>query len=166
MAERKRHKPKLQPAGLPSTAESHKLIRERLKQDLPKARRIVVRNRVELHLPTDFAQLHHDKTFPPPLNCDNPGNFLYQNYQQSQMAEQKSDLGVPFTLTESEVEVTQEILWGLPTPTSMLGAGRVDPFAQYPIPVTSCERWLLDRGMYMQPSRSYPWELAYTPLLD
>lgn len=144
MARPTKHKPTLQPAGLLSTTESHKLIRDRLKQELPKTRRLVIKDRIELFLPTDFSDIRQNSDINSPLDNENfgaPDNYLYQ---QMQVNSGSLKLEVPLNVAESNVVRNPSFL--LPSPRSMLGAGRVDPFANYPIPVTIREQWLLDRG--------------------
>ena len=143
-AQRRKYKPKLQPAGLPTTIENQKLIRKRLKEDLPKARKLAMRNRIELYLPLDFAQLQRDEGV----------NALQDEglYDRINKREHGLTLKLDMPLTIAQPEVTQELPLTLPSPITMLGAGRVDPFANYPIPVASREKWLLERGM--QPNHS------------
>jgi len=139
----KKQKQTLQPAGIPSTTESHKLIRKRLKQELPKARRPIIKNRIELHLPAVFIHLPEDNYFPLHPNTNSPGELLKQ-LCPDQVIERNLNDEVPLSLMQSEVTWSHRVMF--PSPNTMLGAGRVDPFANYPIPVTYCEQWLLDQG--------------------
>ncbi|KAH8591156.1 hypothetical protein B0O99DRAFT_633264 [Bisporella sp. PMI_857] len=124
-------RPKLVPAGALSSGENEILIRKRLRQHLPKARRPVVRNRIELCLPANFTE--------------GPGDYHTSDLTQNHYwtgSHRQEDRGKQL---EPHTPNSRMPYVSLPNPMTVLDTSRSDPFTQYPIPMTSRERWLLDQ---------------------
>ncbi|KAL2070217.1 hypothetical protein VTL71DRAFT_13243 [Oculimacula yallundae] len=127
------------PAAPTRSRESEKEIRKRLMQDLPKARRLIIRNRIELTLPADFNNPSNKSlatTHTQSLDRDYVG--LNAVIDISLVRTTGSEQATNFAVAEAGRQA-------LPSPQTILGAGRVDPFGNYPIPISINERWLLDQ---------------------
>ena len=103
-------------AIVPRDAEAEKALRRRVTQGLPKARRHFDPNRIEITLPPEFSSAVAAPPMGPP-----PAQLL---------------LGVPGKASghpEGFDLVSTNNQFYFPSPTTVLGAGRVDPFNNYPI---------------------------------
>ncbi|KAG4434221.1 hypothetical protein IFR05_010291 [Cadophora sp. M221] len=134
----------LRPAPATGSQESEKEIRKRLMQGIPKARRWVIRNRIELTLPPEFSQ-------PPSTNekalatthAPEIGGFDGVPRESSGGGFEcapSSEHAVGFEAAEAG-----SMTVALPSPLTILGAGRVDPFGNYPIRMSYDEKRILDQ---------------------
>ncbi|KAH7377943.1 hypothetical protein BKA64DRAFT_687582 [Cadophora sp. MPI-SDFR-AT-0126] len=129
----------LRPAGALPTKDAEKAMRRQVAQGLPKGRRPVIRNRVELLLPSELLQVS-------PL--DDFQSLRIPASRAGRTTWVPDAAGVrPVDASISEEDFDSDDLWYFPTsisPVTVLGAGRVDPFGNYPIKITQTEQWLLD----------------------
>ncbi|KAH6718902.1 hypothetical protein BKA61DRAFT_652540 [Leptodontidium sp. MPI-SDFR-AT-0119] len=113
-------------------------------QGIPKARRWVIRNRIELTLPPEFSQ-------PPSTNQEALATVQTQEIDGVDGAPKESSGGGLVCAPNSEHAVGFEVAEAgpmtavLPSPLTILGAGRVDPFGNFPIRMSYDERSLLDQ---------------------
>ncbi|KAH7403648.1 hypothetical protein BKA64DRAFT_669617 [Cadophora sp. MPI-SDFR-AT-0126] len=134
----------LRPAATTGPQESEKEVRKRLMQGIPKARRWVIRNRIELTLPPEFSQPPiSDKSDIAPVRMPEigrQGGRVIQSLGGSLVVPPKSENAIGFPLAQN-YPITPII----PHPRTVLGAGRVDPFPSYPIRVSYDAKYLLDQ---------------------
>ncbi|KAK0104801.1 hypothetical protein ONS95_005069 [Cadophora gregata] len=134
----------LRPATVTGSQESEKEIRKRLMQGIPKARRWVIKNRIELTLPPEFSQ-------PPGSKQEESATVQtheIEGVERLVTQSLESGLKVPPNLENTIGFPLVQRLPNVPTithPRTILGAGRVDPFGNYPIQLSYDERHLLDQ---------------------
>jgi len=133
----------LRPAGALPTIDAEKAIRRQVVQGLPKGRRPVIRNRIELFLPDNIGHISQSREFPArSVNSEEVTDADHSAY-----TEQGNTSTTASTISISEdVSDRDDFWWVLPatSPVTILGAGRVDPFGNYPIRITKTVQWLLD----------------------
>jgi hypothetical protein len=119
-----RHRPLAsRAADVPPDPEAEKALRRSLIAGLPKARRHHDPNQIEICLPPGFlARTEPTGESPPPR--------------------------VPPAVHESHVPITAALRhnsFPLLNPVTILGAGRINPFAKYPIEITAIDQYILDQ---------------------
>lgn len=113
-------------AIVPKDLEAEKALRRNVTQGLiPRARRHFDPNRIEICLPTDFA----------------PNAAASLQLTRQFLGETSGHNGNPGLLSTNNHFLP-------PSPTTLLGAGRVDPFAVYPVTMTSDIQSILDQCEY------------------
>jgi len=135
----------LRPAGALPTIDAEKAIRRQVVQGLPKGRRPVIRNRIELFLPDNIGHISQSREFP----ARSVNSEEVTDADPSAYTEQGNTSTTASTISISEdVSDRDDFWWVLPatSPVTILGAGRVDPFGNYPIRITKTVQWLLDEG--------------------
>jgi len=134
----------LLPAAPTGNQESEKETRKRLMQGIPKARRWVIRNRIELTLPPEFSQ---------PRSTNEKQSATVQAQEIAGIGGKSGEssggdfVSAPYLAQAGGFEVPQarSLTPVLPSPGTILGAGRVDPFGKYPIRMSHDELSLLDQ---------------------
>ena len=141
----------LRPAAATGNQESEKEVRKRLMQGIPKARRWVIRNRIELTLPPEFSQatpsIQKEASPVQTKDREEADGVVTQSLGSNPRVPpgSENEIGFPTTLTHFNTPM-------IPHPRNILGAGRVDPFGNYPIRMSYDERCLLDQGESTYPT--------------
>ncbi|KAG4429803.1 hypothetical protein IFR05_014714 [Cadophora sp. M221] len=127
------------PAGAPRTADAEKALRRQVVQGLPKGRRPVIRNRIELFFPSDVVQFSASvvsnlEAVQDSDDASGSGRVVKRGFDR--LAGERI----------SREDEDRDECWANITgdPVAVLGAGRVDPFGNYPIRISPTEQWLLD----------------------
>lgn len=110
---------------MPRDLDAEKALRRKITQGLPKARRHFDPNRIEICLPADFAPNATASLQPSRHFLGAPGE---SSGHVDRLARLSTNNQLPY-----------------PGPTTILGAGRVDPFAVYPIRMTRDVHSILDQ---------------------
>ncbi|KAE8452290.1 hypothetical protein EG329_000990 [Mollisiaceae sp. DMI_Dod_QoI] len=134
----------LRPAAISGPIETEQEIRNRLARGLPRARRLVIRDRIELDVPADFQQQagpSNDRASNPHIHDER--DVVQASSASSLVRSQHSMVGA-----SRDINGIQDLLVQLPhawSPITVLGAGRVDPFISFPINMNPGEQYLMDQ---------------------
>ncbi|KAG4438503.1 hypothetical protein IFR05_006026 [Cadophora sp. M221] len=136
-------------------AEAQNAIRRRIVEGLPRSKRPYDPNRIELVLPADFMS-----TSPPPTGGVTPdiassktglSGTGFSRLHGSMHGSPPVMLNTPSANRSSQCPQDASEMDNFPSnllpisPITPLGAGRIDPFASYPIKMNRGELWLIDQ---------------------
>lgn len=108
--------------------EIERALRQQITQGLPKARRYFDPNRIEIHIPPvyDAAEIRAES------------GSVSSSFE-------RGALEVSLAKPNDVILAARHNYTRLPNPTSLLGAGRIDPLTRYPIKVDYHDQHILDQ---------------------
>ncbi|KAH7306113.1 hypothetical protein BKA65DRAFT_601851 [Rhexocercosporidium sp. MPI-PUGE-AT-0058] len=136
-------------------AETQNAIRRRIVEGLPRSKRPYDPNRIELFLPADFMSTSPSSNGPiTPDMASSSTNLSGTGFTQLHGSVHNlppATLSTPLANSSSQYPQDASALDPFPnnfdpiSPITPLGAGRIDPFANYPIKMNKGELWLIDQ---------------------
>ncbi|PVH71667.1 hypothetical protein DL98DRAFT_596735 [Cadophora sp. DSE1049] len=136
-------------------AETQNAIRRRIAEGLPRSKRPYDPNMIELVLPADFMYNSASPTGPSTPDLASSSTRLEWNGHTQLQGSMHGTLPVMLDSSSANSSSSSPDMSSKPdihvsgpvpiSPVTILGAGRVDPFANYPIKMNRGELWLIDQ---------------------
>lgn len=143
--------------GIIHNVASRNAIQRHITEGLPRSKRPFDPNRIELFLPPNFLSSPPASTKTMPSGGASSSTSFSENARFQGLVrtfgESLPDTD-PLPPYESFLEPrhhapqTISLNLALSSPVTPLGAGRIDPFANYPIKMNNGELWLIDQGKF------------------